>query len=81
MKQSLFTQISKVTDRRGELISLPSKEEAECLFKAVAEDKCEDAFRRIFQLYRFGKMPESYAEEEISNLIAEAFRQGAKNFR
>ncbi|WP_367867874.1 hypothetical protein [Pedobacter sp. WC2423] len=81
MGYSIYTEISKSIGLQGDPIDLPNKEEAERLHKAVTEDKCADAFKEVFKLYRFGKQAEIFAEQEISSLIYDAFYTGSKHFK
>lgn len=81
MEQSTYTKISKSIGTQGEPIDLPTMEEAEKLFKAIKDDQSVEAFTTVFKLNRFGKSPKSYAEEEVSSLIYDAFCLGSKLFR
>lgn len=81
MNQSEYTKISKSIGLEGKPIDLPTLQKAENLHNKVMNDRSVEAFREVFRLYRFGRSPESFSEEEVSNQITSTFCEGGKFFK
>lgn len=78
---SIYSEISKqIGWDSGKKVSIPSIEDAKELHNQVLVNRSIDAFKKVFEIYRFAPTPDGGDDSVAMKFIYEAFTEGKRFF-